>query len=152
MNRKITALIAAFISILSIVIVTLFGIKAGMPATSIPVEDIMFVTFEGGTTENRITERFTRIESTREELAESMELYYYIFPANATNKEIDIGFNGFENNADKDKIDFSKIREGVILVDFKGYIFEKFEIIIRSKEKSSLSVRRTFSIVFKGEN
>ncbi len=152
MNRKITAFIMAFISILSIVIVTLFGIKAGRPIVSVPVEDIMFVDREGGTEENRITTRYTEINTTHEELEEIMELYYYVLPYNATNKGISVIFSAF-NDANENKVEKYLLndREGVIVLDFKGCVFEMFEVTIVSKEKFTLTQKRTFSINFKEE-
>lgn len=137
MNRKIIAFIATLISILSIVVVSFFGIKATEVPASISVEGIVFVNHEGGKYEDRATTRLS-ILTQREE---TMELYYYIYPEDATNQDLlaqdhlERYFNGFDVETPASvKLDAS--RKGVILIDFQSRMYSRFELTIRTKDGS----------------
>ena len=144
MNRKIIAFIATLISILSIVVVSFFGIKATEVPSSIPVEGIVFVNHEGGKYEDRVTKRLTTLT----QLEETMELHYYIFPDDATNQalqaqdHLESGFNGFDVETPASvKLDAN--RKGVIIIDFQSRTYSKFELTIRTKDGSK-EAKRSF--------
>lgn len=144
MNRKIIALVATLISILSIVVVSFFGIKATEIPSTVSVEGIVFVNREGGKYEDRVTTRLTTLTK----LEETMELYYYIYPENATNQELiaqdhlERYFNGFDVETPASvKLDAN--RKGVILIDFQSRMYSKFELTIRTKDGSK-EAKRTF--------
>lgn len=116
MSRKITFIMIMFISIVSIAIVTFFGMEATKRAKTIPVEEVMFVKTKNGKEEDRVSRKTTNNKVQEE----TLEVYYFIKPANATNKNISIRFDGNENC---DKISFNSDEEGIILIDFLGVDF-----------------------------
>lgn len=138
MNRKLTGIIAVIVSIMSIVVVTLFGVKASERETNIPVSEIMFVDRENGTKDNKIKKNLIEIELSIDELAETMELYYYVLPENATNKKVKASFEGVDYETDIKRNDaelsFVEEREGVIILDFKGITYKRFTVTITSED------------------
>ena len=139
MSRKITIIMIMLISIVSIALVTFFGMEATKRQKVVPVEEIMFVKHRDGDENDRVTKNMTNNKVQEE----TLEVYYYIYPANATNKNISVIFDGKENC---DKISFNSEEEGLIVIDFLGVDFTEssFRVNIASVDGNK-TASHTFS-------
>ena len=136
MSRKITYIMLVLIAIASIAIVAFFGIAADNRAQTIPVEEVLFVQFEGGNAENKAKRNLTSIK----EPVDTLEIYFFVAPENATNRQIDVRLGG---NPNCDKIAVSQPREGVVLLDFLGEDFggQAFEVTLDTQDGHHTSIR-----------
>ena len=128
MSRKITIIMIIIISIVSVAIVTFFGISPNNHPQTIAVEEVMFVKYRGSGEEEKITRRATYLT----EQEETLEIYYFVKPMNATNKNINVVLDG---NEKCDNITYA-LEDGVIIIDFLGVDFTNsgFRVSIFSED------------------
>lgn len=116
------------ISIVSVAIVTFFGMSPNNHPQTIAVQEVMFVKYRGGDESNKITRNATYLT----EQEETLDIFYYVKPMNATNKNIKVLLDG---NEKCDNITYT-LEEGVIVIDFLGVDFtnSSFRISIYSED------------------
>lgn len=95
MNSKVISIITTFISILSIVIVVLFGLEAEKIPVNVPVQNIMFIDRKDGDETNKIKKNKLEIDATEE----TYTMYYCFVPSNATNRKVKIDCDDTRINA-----------------------------------------------------
>ena len=113
MNSKVISIITTFISIISIVIVVLFGLEAERIPVNIPVQNIMFVDRKGGDETNKITKNKINIDVTED----TYTMYYCFVPYNATNRNVKIDC---DNDGISAMITSEEGGEVLIQFDLKG--------------------------------
>lgn len=136
MSRKITYIAVALISIISIAIVAFFGVVPQAEPREIPAERIMFVDRKNGTEENEIKKQSTYIDIK----GETMEVYYFISPATATDKKIKIYFEDYGIGSN---ITIEQVDDGVLSVDFHGSSLKTDDMftikLVQSRDNRSAS-------------
>ncbi len=86
MNSKLVSIITVFISIISIVIVILFGLEAERIPVNVPVENIMFIDKKDGNENDKIKKNKINVDLNEQ----TYTMYYCFVPYNASNREINI--------------------------------------------------------------
>lgn len=128
MSRKVTIIMILIISIVSVAIVTFFGISPNNHPQTIAVEEVMFVKYKGADENDRVKRNATYYTVQEE----TLEIYYYVKPANATNKKINVLLDG---NEKCDNITYA-LEEGIIIIDFLGEDFSnsRFRVSIFTED------------------
>lgn len=134
MSKKISLIVTIFTVILSIALVTFFGLKAQDIPKTVRVQEVMFVTEKGGNE----AQKYKRTVMPFEKGTETFEIYYFIAPADASNKEISITCDDYDEHSNIE-CRKSLSQEGVIDVDLKGSALNQFSIRITSLDNTFAS-------------
>lgn len=138
MKRKLSVIVTALTSIVSISLVALLGIRASDPPQTIRVERLAFINEEG--------EEITRKRVNYTSGVETMEVKYKVFPENATNQEVFVLFDDYGEDSGVECLP-SLTHPGVIDIDFKGQLLETFLITIISADTTSVEAKLRYVAV-----